>query len=304
LHVLQYGFDIIDDVPTGEHIECENYASARGPENRDKVEQAIMEEIDCGNYCIASTKPQIVSAIGAIPKPDSSEIRIIHDASRPPGRSMNELALAEKCQYTSVDKVVEVLQPKGWLAKIDLRHAYRSVPIAKCNYSATGLKWKFSCMDKGVYMYDTRLPFGARKSPSIFQRITESITRMMAIRGFTVMVYLDDFIIVEKSFSNCKNAYEVLLSLLQELGFSISWKKVGPPSQRLVFLGVFIDSVKGELAVPEDKLLMLKSDIAEWREKRSASKRELQQIIGKLTWASKLLRASRPYIRRLIDLTS
>jgi hypothetical protein len=303
LHGLRYGFDIIDDFPVGEHIECDNYASARGPENRDKVEQAIIEEIDSGHYCVTSNKPHIVSAIGAIPKPGGSDIRIIHDASRPAGKSMNELALAKNCQYTSIDKVVEVLQPKGWLAKIDLRHAYRSVPIAKSNYCATGLKWKFSSVDNVVYMFDTRLPFGAKKSPHIFQTITESITRMMQKRGYTVMVYLDDFIIVEECRENCEKAYAVLLSLLQNLGFVISWNKIGPPSQRLVYLGITIDSVKGELAVPEDKLLLLKSEVEKWGNKQSVSKRELQQFIGRLTWASKLLRTSRPYLRRLIDLT-
>ena len=37
-----------------------------------------------------------------------------------------------------------MLQPNYFMAKIDLRHAYRSVPIHKSNYLATGLQWYFA----------------------------------------------------------------------------------------------------------------------------------------------------------------
>ena len=36
-----------------------------------------------------------------------------------------------------------------------------------------------------TYFYDTRLPFGAKNSPEILNRITQSVHRMMARRGFS-----------------------------------------------------------------------------------------------------------------------
>ena len=220
---LKHGFDIVDKFDCFEEVDCDNYSSATSPETRGKVEQVILEELQAGNYKVAESKPAIVSALGAVPKQDSDEIRVIHDASRPPGKSLNTFATDLKCQYTSLDKVIDALPPEGWLAKVDLRHAYRSVPVSPTNYPATGLKWKFSGSRDYVYMYDARLPFGAKRSPSIFQDITESVVRMMARRGHTVQVYLDDFIIISSSQAECEAAYHILLDLLQELGFDISW---------------------------------------------------------------------------------
>ena len=34
-------------------------------------------------------KPTVISAIGAIPKPDSDEVRLIHDCSMPEGQGLN-----------------------------------------------------------------------------------------------------------------------------------------------------------------------------------------------------------------------
>ena len=48
-----------------------------------------------GNYIITETKPKLVSALGAIPKPKSEDIRLIHDCSRLIGNSLNDIAMAK-----------------------------------------------------------------------------------------------------------------------------------------------------------------------------------------------------------------
>ena len=125
------------------------------------------------------------------------------------------------------------------MEKIDLRHAYRSVHIHPSNYQATGLKWKFSNSNHFTYFVDTRLPYGGRRAPGIFHSLTQAVKRMMAMRGYKmIVVYLDDFLIVASSWTQCMEAYECLLELLQNLGFEISFRKVVPPTQCLTFLGV------------------------------------------------------------------
>ena len=46
------------------------------------VQAQIVEESEEGRYNVSSEKPQIVSALGAIPK-SSGGVRLIHDCSRP-----------------------------------------------------------------------------------------------------------------------------------------------------------------------------------------------------------------------------
>ena len=238
--------------------------------------------------------------MACVPKPNSSDIRLIHDASRPFGKSMNSYASVEKTSYASLDQVCTNLKQGNFCAKVDLSQAYRSVPILPDNYCATGLKWKFTGCNSYTYMYDNKLCFGASKAPNIFQRITESVTRMVKRRGFkNIHVYLDDFIIVADSYDECLNAFVFLTQLLCRLGFTINWNKVIPPTQRIVFLGVLIDMIEGTLSILNEKI---RSELRNWINRTKATKRQLQQIIGKLNWAAKLLRASTPFIRRLIDL--
>ena len=98
-----------------------------------------------------------------------------------------------------------MLQPNYFMAKIDLRHAYRSVPIHKSNYVATGLQWHFAGHNHPTYFFDTRLAFGAKSSPEIFHRLTQAVRRMMERRGFkTIIVYLDDFLIIGETKEECQ----------------------------------------------------------------------------------------------------
>lgn len=150
---------------------------------------------------------------------------------------------------------------------------------------------------------DTRLPFGGKSAPSIFHRITQSIRRMMSRRGFhNVIVYLDDFLVVGCSYEECQKAYDVLCSLLLALGFQISPNKLVPPCQSLTFLGVQIDTVKLTLSLPAKKLDSLKVLLASFQIKRRATKRQLQQLAGKLNWACKVVFGGRTFLRRILDL--
>ena len=50
------------------------------------------------------------------------------------------------------------------MAKVDLRHAYRSVNIHPSNYAATGLKWNFYNSNKFTYLFDTNVSYGGRRA--------------------------------------------------------------------------------------------------------------------------------------------
>ena len=116
----------------------------------------------------------------------------------PKGQALNEYLNMEHFKYQTLDDTIKMIKPGYYLSKVDLRHAYRSVPIHPSNYEATRLKWQFKRNKlKYTFLVDSRLPFGARKSPEIFHRLTQAVRRIIAKRGFdTIIVYLDDFLIV------------------------------------------------------------------------------------------------------------
>ena len=61
------------------YSDMNNYKSAINLLVKDKVEETIMDEIRQSNYIVTGDRPAIISALGAIPKPDSQEVRLIHD---------------------------------------------------------------------------------------------------------------------------------------------------------------------------------------------------------------------------------
>ena len=300
---IKNGFKLAPADCTFVPAQQNNYKSATSTERRATVEQTILGEIAEGNYIVTDVKPAIVSALGAIPKPNSSEVRLIHDCSRPPGRALNDYICCQSFKFQTLDEAIKLLRPNYFMAKIDLRHAYRSIPIHKSNYAGTGLHWHFAGSSQPTYFYDTRLPFGAKCSPEIFHRLTQSVRRMMARRGFkTVIVYLDDFLVIGETEEECQQAFATLLHLLQELRFQISWQKVVGPTQKLVFLGVELDTLLCEMALPLDKLNDLHQVVAQFRVRRRASKQQLQRLAGKLNWACRVVYGGRTFLRRILDM--
>ena len=300
---ILHGFQLIPACATLAPAEMDNYRSSTKPEAKAKVEHTIREELHAGNYLITHSKPTIVSAIGAVPKANSDELRLIHDCSMPEGRGVNSYVPSlDKLHFQTIDDAIKLVDHNYYLAKIDLRHAYRSVPIHPSNYPATGLKWTFSGDSCPTYMYDTRLCFGGRRSPGIFHRLTQSVRRMMCRKGFEgIIAYLDDFLVVSRSKEECELAFTTLHELLLDLGFEISLSKVVPPCQQLTFLGIVFDTQAMELSLPKDKLNETRDLVNLFTKRKRASKRQLQQLAGKLNWACRVVHGGRTFLRRIID---
>lgn len=282
---------------------CNNYKSATCPQNRIQVESQIKEELRLGRYIITPHKPTIVSALGAIPKPDGTGVRLIHDCSRPLGQGVNAYADPESFSFESVDTALKYIKPGSFMAKIDIKSAYRHVGIHPDNYHVTGLQWHFAGDPQPTFMYDTRLMFGASESVGCFHRLTQSVVRMVQRRvQCAVLCYLDDFLIISDSAEACKQSMDILLSILLELGFNINWDKLVTPTNCITFLGILLNSISMTMSIPEAKLCEIKNCAEQWLHKSKATKKDIQSFVGKLAWAARCVKAIRPCFRSLIDL--
>ena len=187
---MKDGFQLLPADASIVQAEMDNYFSATSPTSKDKVESSILEEIEAGNYAITTHKPTIISALGAVPKPDSDELRLIHDCSMPPSLGVNNYIAIEKQTFQTLDDAVKLIDKDSFIAKVDLRRAYRSVPVHPSNHDALGLKWKFQGDKHFIYLVDTRLPFGGRSAAGIFHRLTQSVKRMMFGGVLRVWLYI------------------------------------------------------------------------------------------------------------------
>ena len=124
----------------------------------------------------------------------------------------------------------------------------------------------------------------------------------MAKKGYnTIVCDLDDFLIIASTYDECLEALNVLLQLLQELGFHINYNILEGPCQRLVFLGIVLDSVSMTLSIPQRKMDEVKEYLQSFYASRKVIKRNIQQLAGKLNWISQCIWGGRFYMHRLID---
>ena len=217
-----------------------------------------------------SERPHIISALGALPKKDPRQVRLIHDCSRPRGNALNEHVTRNPFKYQKLQHAIDAITPGCFLAKIDLAQAYRVVKIHPSNYKATGLQYTFPGATHPTIMVDTRLPFGASKSPEIFHELTQSVRAIMSANyGYQqIVAYLDDFLIIEPSFERCQSALHTLIKVLRRLGFWINNSKVEGPKQRLTFLGIVLDTCTMKMTLPAEKIADLQMTLLKVKHSR------------------------------------
>ena len=153
------------------------------------------------------------------------------------------------------------------------------------DYSKLGLKVQ-------DYLIDTCVAFGLRHGSSIFQRLSDAVRFIMAQKGITVTNFIDDFIGCDTK-SHADTAFDTLHSLLVELGFTLSKKKLVPPTTKCICLGVEIDTENFTISIPEEKLKGTNLLCQKWRHMTTCTKRELQSVLGSLLHVSKCVPNSR-----------
>ena len=112
---------------------------------------------------------------------------------------------------------------------------------------------------------------------------------MYGTPGYQLVAFLDDFLLVSKDYVTCLEGQRVLLKLLRDFGFSIAWPKVEGPCEKLVFLGIEIDTTNMTVGLPRTKVVSLLQELQEFKVKKRASCKQLQRLAGKLNWASQVI---------------
>jgi hypothetical protein len=238
-----------------------------------------------------------VHSLGAVPKTEST-VRVIHDHSRPVGRSLNDALTQSNISFQSVDDAIRLMSPRCYMAKVDIEAAYRHVPIDPYNWDKTSFCWPTD-----LY-FDGYLQFGLKNACEIFNRIGWAIMRMMAQQGFHVLVvYVDDFIIICPTEAMAWYVFWARRILLRKLGFTLNMRahKCIAPCQILDFLGVTLDSVAMQARLSPAKLAALSNLISATLACHSITRKDLDRLNGKLNWDCKVVYGGRTFLRRLID---
>lgn len=302
---FSFGFDI-GFVGRDSPGQARNLLSARS--NPLAVQAAIAKEIarkhTSGPFVTPPFTNLHCSPLGAVPKKDGT-FRIILDLSSPKGSSINEGISSEafSVRYSSFDDAIDMVQKLGKgcsLAKIDIKHAFRICPVRPKDWHLLGFYWE------SRYFVDIRLPFGSRSSPYIFNQFAEALLWILVhVTGISWLIhYLDDFLLGGVSASECVSYMGVMFKVCSELGVPIAEDKTVGPSTMVTYLGIEIDTQEQTIRLPVEKLTEIKLLLHKWGRKKKCTKRELLSLIGSLSFACKVVKPGRMFLRRLIDLST
>ena len=254
-----------------------NMPSARRCE--DKVAEFLASECAAGRILGPFSRDMVpmvhINRIGAVPKSTPGKYLLIVDLSYPIDHSVNTGIAEGSCslKYVSVEEAAQAVMKLGrgaMLAKVDIRNAYRNIPVHPDDRWLLGMSWK-----DDSYI-DTVLPFGLRSAPKIFNAVADALKWIVWSNGVQeIFHYLDDFLVVGTPGSpQCANDLATLLRWTEELGLPIASEKVEGPTTRLTFLGIEVDTEALILRHPAEKLEGLKVLIS-WLRRRWCFKSEL-----------------------------
>ena len=251
-----------------------------------------------------SPLPIHISRFGVIPKGHKpGKWRLITDLSHPSGKSVNDGIDQSLCSlsYTTVDEIAKVassLGPGSIMVKVDIESANRIVPVHPKDRPLLGMRWH------GEILCDTRLPFGLRSAPKLFNAVADALEWCIRQKGVKeVHHYLDDFIILGRPDSDqCREDLNSLTTVCAELGIPLAEHKTEGPTTCLAFLGIEVDTSAGILRLPDEKLRRLEATLRDWHDRKACTRRELESLVGLLNHACKMVRPGRTFLRRMLDL--
>ena len=144
------------------------------------------------------------------------------------------------------------------MAKVDIRRAYRNIPVHPDDWVLMGMKWE------GDLFINTALTFGLRSAPKKFNAVADAVEWIVKQQGVDyVLHYLDDFLVIGQPGSKeCPRALATLLGVFDQLGLPVAPEKLEGPTPCITFLGFQLDSATMEVRLPPGKLSEVPDQVA------------------------------------------
>ena len=305
LNTLKEGARIGYSGPRSDRVSPNLISAVQHP---DVVSLNLQKEIALGRVAGPYHSPPLPKfqchPVGVVPKKHSTDWRTIYHLSYPQGNSINDYIPKDpySLSYVRVDDAIHILQSLGrgaFMAKTDLKSAFRLIPIHPDDWSLLGIHWQ------SQYYVDMYLPFGLRSAPFLFNQLSDGLEWILKSNyGLQHVIHiLDDFFIAERSKLACLSSFSTLLRVFMSLKAPVVASKTIGPSQEIEFMGIVLDSVRMEARLPQDKLSRINELLNSFKIRRSVRLVELQSLIGTLQFACKVVVPGRTFLQRAINLT-
>ena len=218
--------------------------------------------------------------------------RLVIDLSR----NLNDHLRYEYFSYSSIDNGVEAAWPGCWFGKLDLSNCFLSFPLHPDFY-----KFFYFRFENKLYRF-VRMPFGLAPAPRICTQLLSVPSFALTQAGCRHVRYLDDFLFIAHSKDELEETLRKAQAIFASLGLVVNAEKTEGPLQRISFLGVLIDSVECVTACTEERLRELRKLLVQASQPNTLIRRgQLESLVGKLSFAAKVLPGARPFMRSMYD---
>ena len=183
-----------------------------------------------------------------------------------------------------------------YMWKADLERAYRQLRSDPLDYPLMGIS------HNGSTYIDVCPSFGCRGSAAAQQRVARAVCHLMNKKGHTCLAYVDDFCGAAATFPAALQSFTEFEALCATLGLKLAPDKTTFPANSLEWLGFWFDSTDMSVTIPPDKLQEVRELAGTWLYKKSASRRDLQVLAGKLLFISHCVLPARKFMSRVLAL--
>ena len=121
-----------------------------------------------------------------------------------------------------------------WFSTIDLKSGYCQVEVASQHCDKTAF-----CTQEGLFEFNV-MPFGLCNAPTTFQRLMDCV--LAGLQWTNCLVYIDDIIIMGKSFDDHLHNLQQVLDCLQQAGLKLHADKCQFLKHQVHFLGHIVSA--------------------------------------------------------------
>lgn len=149
-------------------------------------------------------------------------------------RKLNSTTIADRYPIPDINEVLSQLGKNSLFSVIDLKSGFHQIPLKESDIEKTAFSVK-----NGKYEF-TRLPFGLKNAPAIFQRTLDDILRKLI--GKICYVYIDDIIIFSKDEETHAQNIREVFETLREANMKVQIDKCEFFKKEIEFLGFLVSS--------------------------------------------------------------
>lgn len=135
-------------------------------------------------------------------------------------KPLNEFVGKIHFKMEGVHLVQDLVKPGDYLATIDLKDAYFSIPIFPGDRKYFRFLW-----NKTLYRF-TCLRFGGYSlAPRVFTKVLKPAMATLHCQGIRTITFIDDTLLIAGTTEECFHDISTTINLLESLGFHVNYGK-------------------------------------------------------------------------------